>query len=249
MYVASYGTVLLDGSTLSGNTATGPTYHYVGGAIYGISDAITLINSTIVGNNATGREEVAGGIIHNNGIGATSTSGLILTNTTLSANTATASYSSAQRVSGGLLVGEYNSGKLTAANTIISGNSASGNGSPIKDLDVGGATTLSVRFSLLGTALNTTPYNAPANSNLFSDTPGLAPLANNGGTTQTRALIAGSPALSVGSVALAQYNGTPLHFDQRGVGYERTLDGTVDIGAFESSRGDRIFADGFEAPP
>ena len=65
--------------------------------------------------------------------------------------------------------------------------------------------------------------------------PGLGPLADNGGPTQTIALVTGSPAIDKGSNALAvdPSSGQPLTTDQRGTGFARIVDGTVDIGAYE----------------
>jgi hypothetical protein len=57
--------------------------------------------------------------------------------------------------------------------------------------------------------------------------PRLGPLADNGGPTQTLALLPGSPAIAAGAPA-----GAP-DTDQRGPGYARTIGGTIDIGAFE----------------
>lgn len=68
--------------------------------------------------------------------------------------------------------------------------------------------------------------------------PLLGPLQNNGGSTQTRALLPGSPAIDAGDncVVLASGSGgcltKPLTTDQRGVSRQANL--TVDIGAFES---------------
>jgi hypothetical protein len=64
--------------------------------------------------------------------------------------------------------------------------------------------------------------------------PVLGALANNGGTTQTRALMTGSPALDAGNNTLVSEA-----FDQRRAGFIRIRDGNgdstimVDIGAFE----------------
>jgi hypothetical protein len=55
----------------------------------------------------------------------------------------------------------------------------------------------------------------------------LEPLADNGGGTETHALMEGSPAINAGS------NLNSLAFDQRGIGFERVADGQADIGAFE----------------
>ena len=76
------------------------------------------------------------------------------------------------------------------------------------------------------------------NGNLVGVTdPGFDPngLQNNGGPTQTIALLPGSPAIGSGSVALAvDTNGNPLTTDQRGE--PRIVNGTVDIGAFEAQQ-------------
>ena len=53
-----------------------------------------------------------------------------------------------------------------------------------------------------------------SNGNLVGVAPGLGRLANNGGQTQTIALLPGSPAIGAGSAALA--NGYSLTTDQRG---------------------------------
>ena len=64
--------------------------------------------------------------------------------------------------------------------------------------------------------------------------PILGPLANNGGPTQTFALLSGSPAINAGNNASAVDAGNnSLTTDQRGTGFPRIMNGTVDIGAFE----------------
>jgi hypothetical protein len=57
--------------------------------------------------------------------------------------------------------------------------------------------------------------------------PLLGPLANQGGPTLTMALLPGSPAIDAGD-----NTGAP-EWDQRGPGYPRIVNGTIDIGAFE----------------
>src|SRR5207248_1223141 len=71
----------------------------------------------------------------------------------------------------------------------------------------------------------------------------LGPLANNGGPTQTHLLLPGSPAINAGSNAnlppdtfdLDNDGDTaePLPVDQRGIGFGRIVNTTVDIGAVE----------------
>ena len=65
--------------------------------------------------------------------------------------------------------------------------------------------------------------------------PGLDPngLQQNGGPTETIALVSGSPAIDAGSNALAvDPQGDPLTTDQRGPGFPRIGFGTVDIAHF-----------------
>ena len=68
--------------------------------------------------------------------------------------------------------------------------------------------------------------------------PQLKPLAHNGGPTMTQMPGSDSPVIDAG-------NNTPVteDFDQRGFGYTRIINGTVDIGAVEWGT---IFRDGFE---
>jgi len=69
--------------------------------------------------------------------------------------------------------------------------------------------------------------------------PRLAPLANNGGPTQTHELLSGSPAIDAGN------NNLGLSNDQRGTGFPRLVGGGPDIGAVEAND-DLIFANGFD---
>ncbi|MGB2823648.1 MAG: right-handed parallel beta-helix repeat-containing protein, partial [Phycisphaerae bacterium] len=99
------GTLTLNTSTVSGNSATG-TYAY-GGGIYTDSGTLTLINSTVSGNWASGSYACGGGIYIDSGT-------LMLSNSTVSGN-------SAGKRGGGI----YNLyGTLTLNNTTVSGNSA-----------------------------------------------------------------------------------------------------------------------------
>lgn len=78
--------------------------------------------------------------------------------------------------------------------------------------------------------------------------PLLGRLRDNGGPTQTMALLSGSPALDVGSNPLAETQ------DQRGApgdpgppyAFARESNGLADIGAYELQQGDGVFSTGFE---
>src|SRR5690606_17396463 len=70
------------------------------------------------------------------------------------------------------------------------------------------------------------------------DDPKLGPLQDNGGSTFTHALFDGSPAIDAGSNAAAlDAEGQPLTTDQRGIGFPRIANDTVDMGAFEAYAG------------
>lgn len=67
----------------------------------------------------------------------------------------------------------------------------------------------------------------PLPADTLSSDPRLAPLANNGGRTQTHALLQTSPAIDQGN------NTSGSDYDQRGPGFPRVKGNAPDIGAFE----------------
>jgi hypothetical protein len=81
--------------------------------------------------------------------------------------------------------------------------------------------------------------NATVPPDTLTGDPGIGPLADNGGPTQTHALLPGSIAIDTGD------NPDALPTDQRGCA--RTSGAATDIGAYERQP-DVIFADGFETP-
>jgi hypothetical protein len=206
-------------STVSGNTGNNR-----GGGILTIECPLTAVNSTVAGNSAS----YGGGMYVEYGAAT-------IVNSTISANSATGA--------AGILVYK---GTLSLSNTIVSANTASAGHEDTADLDQS-QSTAGAQYSLLGTALDVSAFNDAGNHNRFSDSPGLGPLQDNGGPTQTMALLEGSPAIDGGSNALAETDGASLYCDQRATGY-RIVNGAVDIGAFEF-QGDRIFAGTFEQLP
>jgi hypothetical protein len=207
------GTMTLTNSTVSGNT---------GGGIDNNSGPVTLTNSTVSGNTAGG----VGGIFNN--VGGT----LNLTSVTVTNNSSTG-------LSCDSCVGGINSGGGTTNlnNTIVAGNTAaSASASPDY---FGGRVSSTSSYNIIGNVQATIGITNGTNGNQVGTpanpiNPLFAPLANNGGQTQTHALLVGSPAIDAGSNALA--SGA---FDQRGTGFPRIVDGdgngtaTIDIGAFE----------------
>src|SRR5207244_1169013 len=82
-------------------------------------------------------------------------------------------------------------------------------------------------YNLIGTGGSGGLSNGVKGNQVGVANPGLGALANNGGPTQTIALLAGSSAIDKGSNTFVSAGTT----DQRGL--TRIVNGTVDIGAFE----------------
>jgi hypothetical protein len=163
--------------------------------------ALRVLNSTFSGNSAN-----LGGAIFNNG-------GLTVTSTTISGNEAALG-------GGGINV---NNGVLTTLDTIFAGNTLAAGFGP----DVNGMLA-SLGHNLIG---NTDGASGFVASDLLNVNPLLGPLQDNGGPTQTMALLPGSPAVDAGD-----NTGAP-DYDQRGPGFPRVVGGTIDIGALEVQPG------------
>ena len=99
---------------------------------------------------------------------------------------------------------------------------AAGNTSP-SGPDLSGLFTTDQGHNLIGNSSGGSGYVA---SDLLNINPLLAPLGDYGGPTQTMPLLPGSPAINAGDGTNAPTT------DQRG--FARVVNGTVDIGAFES---------------
>jgi hypothetical protein len=212
-------------STLAGNTATGGAGEEGDGVVDGggglwNSSKTTLTNSTVYGNTAA-----YGGAIQNYA------GTLLLTNVTITGNRATTD------TGGGIT--SLPAGIVTLNNTIVAGNLAGATGSTPGDFK--GAADSASAFNLIGDGDDLTGISNGSQGNQIGTganpiDPHLGPLGAYGGPTETVEVLANSPAVATGSTALAvdPITKTPLQFDQRGPGFPRTTDGTVDIGAFEA---------------
>jgi CSLREA domain-containing protein len=209
------GTVTMSDSTITGGSAA----H---GAGIDTSGTMTISGSTLAANTAL----VQGGGIMNGGT-------LTVTNSTLSGNTTPIDSPFRDERGGGI----RNFGTATVTNSTLTGNSAFG---------AGGISSSGVGVTLRNTIVaNNTGGDCggaiDGGNNLIEDgscitaatsllgDPSLGPLANNGGPTETHALLDGSIAIGAGFNAFA----AGLDFDQRGDGFARVVGGTVDIGAYE----------------
>ena len=126
-------------------------------------------------------------------------------------------------VGNGAIAVDTNNGLILTSNSIIDGDGTSGAFDPFF---VNAGNNVALEWSVLTTAFNVVFTNAGA-GNQFSTNPQLGALQNNGGATETMALLAGSPAINAGDPSY----GFGFTEDQRGL--NRTVGGRVDIGAFE----------------
>ena len=239
--IFSLGGVILIGSTINGNSATGMGGS--GGGIHSLRN-VTLTSSTVSGNSTTALAAGSGG-----GGGIFSLGDVLLTSSTVSGNSTTGadddgggirSYGevtltsstvtdnqafSSSTTGGGIW--NYND-TITLNNSIVAGNTAGGGMNDIRP----GSGTLEVNFSLI----QQTGLTFTGGNNIIGQSANLAPLANNGGPTETHALLATSPAIDAGSPFVGF---DPMEYDQRGAPFVRVFDdpgatGTgIDMGAYE----------------
>jgi predicted outer membrane repeat protein len=206
------GTLTLSGCTISGNTATGDNGDGNGGGLHAYQSTVSLTNCTIANNTAGSASGTGygGGL---SDLGSTFT----LISCTISGNTAASSGS------GGGIYFDGSAGSVQVSNTIVAGNNAAGAGP-----DASGSFS-SLGYNLIGITDGSSGWGGTDLTGTASSPldPGLGPLADNGGPTQTMALLDGSAARGAGDPGLL---GTA---DQRGV--LRT--GAVDIGAFQATSG------------
>jgi len=209
--VANVGETTISNCTLSNNTAGS------GGAIHNIDTALTLRNCTVVNNSATNG---GGGGINNYGTNGTAT--------------------------------------LTVSNSTVAGNSAAGGGGAVHNLGANGGNAFVMLDNTVlqtgaaganlvnvgdGTLITSQGYNLSSDNgggfltaagDKINTNPQLGPLQDNGGPTQTMALLPGSPALDQGKNfgVTTDQRGLPRPTDLAGVPNASGGDGS-DIGAVE----------------
>lgn len=219
--IINHGTLTIRNTSIDTNSAP-----FAGGGVnnFGpltLSESLVAHNGTISGNGG-GLASFASATLTNvtfsdntaglNGSGISSESSLALTNVTIADNTAT------NGTGGGLYTHES---AVQFRNSIIAGNQ------PDQCAGTGGYISQGNNLSSAEDCL------FMAGGDLQNTDPMLGPLADNGGPTQTRALLHGSPAIDHALTLV----GCPST-DQRGIA--RPQGGRCDIGAYEL---------GAEAPP
>jgi CSLREA domain-containing protein len=215
--ILNWGTATLTDTTLSQNSA--------GQAGGGLNDpgTGTLLRCTVEGNSA-----VAGGGIFEGALGLT------VLNSTISGNSASAG--------GGILI---DASTVNLVFSTVTNNSApTGAGVRLGALaptlnsknSIVGGNTGGANCSNAGGTINVSGANLANDGSCtgFANTPSLnlGPLANNGGPTQTHALLAGSSAINaVPSGQCTDLSSNPVTQDQRGVVRPQLT--LCDVGAFE----------------
>ena len=238
-----FATLTVTNSTLSGNYAG-----FDGGGIFNDGGTLTVTSSTLSGNSTNG----GGGIysdlgkvtnIPNQSAGNNNSAAVTVTNSTLSGNSATYAgggiliYGGTLTVTNGTLSGtpsgtgiETVGGSVTMKNSIVSNN-------PFGENCVNAGGTLTSQGHNLSDDNSCSTFFNTGIGDVNSTPAGLDPsgLQNNGGPTQTIALLKTS--LAVDAIPLTPINyctdtsGNPVKTDQRGV--TRPQGSGCDIGAFE----------------
>lgn len=238
------GNVTVIASTISGNIA-----NFGGGIAQLFSSAgpqsFALHNSTISGNIGIG---LVGGI-------ATGAGTIEVKNSTVAFNTAGSASGASRHYSPGLSIEDtggyytdinhYRFIHATLESSVFSNNAY---GTPATQADDVGVRRANLNLSLvMFTGQNNLFFATQAQGipgrGMIGVCPGLGPLRDNGGSTQTHALAWGSPAIDQGN------NTVPFAVDQRGSPFARVSGTTADIGAYEVQQGDIVFINGFDGPP
>ena len=229
-------TLHIDHSTITGNNATATvtsgsgssTTRPSGGGIYQAGGTLTIDGSTITDNSATGMggtDSIIADFAEGGGVYQDNSSSLTVTGSTFSDNSVGvpnaphefAAGANMQLLTGGTFQDTIVADPVGATNCSQSPTDFISNGYNLED-DAGKSCNFAQATDIAG------------------QNPMLAPLANNGGPTQTQALPANSPAIDKGK----SFGATT---DQRGTGFPRISDSPTianaaggdgsDIGAFE----------------
>ena len=185
-----------------------------------------MANSTVSGNSTT---SVGGGL----SVGGTVT----LTNVTIT-NNRSDSDNNASGSGGGI----YAFSTTLTLRTHIAGNFRGSSSNTVAD-DIDAPVSAASSYNLIGTGGSGGLTDGVNNNRVGVANTLLGPLADNGGPTQTHALLSGSPASDAGNNAFVTsplFDGPPFT-DQRGAGFNRIVDGPdantsamVDVGAYET---------------
>ncbi len=210
------------GAAGQGASSAGGSDGAFGGGVANLIEGTRLFNDTIFDNTATGGSGSGGG----GGLGDGSI-GMLIVSSTFAQNTAQSSSSTSSQ-GGGIDNANDSDTALQIENTLVASNTA-GQGPDLYG-DADNPTNDLINSAAGSNITGGTSGNITAPTNLDLATA----LANNGGTTETLALLTGSAAIGAGSVSDATSAG--LTTDQRGLPRTKTVSSTttIDIGAYQT---------------
>ncbi len=211
-------------TTISGN-ATDGRGGGVSVSMQSSTGSVVIANSTVSGNQA---DESGGGI----GVTSNPAGTIKVESSTIADNMLNVIPAAGATIAAGMDVG----GTAIVQGSVLANNLAMSSDptNPLpSDVGVTPNSTLTLSYSLVGVSNGAAIVDSGGN---FIGTasspinPLLGPLADNGGSTMTHALLVGSVAFNAGDPSIAF---SPIDFDQRGTGYVRVSGGRIDMGAFE----------------
>jgi hypothetical protein len=209
-------------SIISNNQTVGSAPTRQGGGVYSASGTVRIYNSIIKNNTALG----GGGIQNING------GNLLLFNTTVTGNSGggiVSPGSAGGRVVNSTIIGNPGTDFSDTGALVLIGNSIIGN--------VSGWRIQSLGNNIISTVSTGVEFVGTTTGNQLNVNPLTTSLGNNGGATETFALLPTSPAINAGNNALTANEN--LFTDQRMRCFRRFVGASVDIGAFEKQEHDR----------
>jgi len=224
------GSILISGSTISGNIATSR----VGGlSAGGPGSTATISNSTISGNSAIAG--LGGGALLINVLS------IDIDHSTVAFNHAGSATGQFSAYAPGVAIYAPGSAQINVAlQSSLFSNNSFGPTSIQYDLSIETGAVLAGANNLV----HVTGSDVPPGTKLGTQAAAmLGPLRDNGGPTLTHALASNSAAIDTGN------NSGALPNDQRGAPFARLSGAQVDIGAYEYDQNDIVFSAGFEGIP
>ena len=217
----------------------------LGGAIFSTQGFVAIVNSTFTANTARGGLAGAGGSVSSAGNGQGLGGALSLHDTVSFVIGSTLSGNMADSAGALFVVAEASSRSGTQLVNVVLANSMNDSWQVTTDADSASLNTELPTITVANSIIASTPSTSGFMTGALAVDPLLGPLQDNGGPTQTFALLAGSPAIDAGdSMTLGNDDldddgdndrMESLPFDQRGVGFDRVVGAAVDIGAVESA--------------
>ena len=247
------GSFTISSSTFSGNSSSGwggALYMGTNGQVITVTDSlfvdnssageggaidfdaddqvVTINNSTLVGNTSG---EVGGAIWKEAGGSLTINMSTITGNSAVNGGGGVWFYEKLYAEEGSPAKDQAD---VTITGTILAGNTGSaGAADDLGTIQNPTSPVATISDSILGAV--DADITVTASNNIDATAPGfvlgLDALSDNGGATETMALLAGSPAIDAGPATMPTFTGNG--FDQRGTPYVRVYNGQSDIGAFE----------------